>query len=175
MSGLKFSVLVCIVSSVTLGALAGCAVNPPASDNGVEEGPVPGEEAGACLEDGACDEGLDCIENVCVASGSGGDDEVEEYTLLIFHNGSGPMCFAALDWLDDVKAQHPALVIEEHLTYEAGERDLLTEIKEQYQTSQGVSTSFEYLPIMFFEGQAFSGFDDGVAAALQELLPLPGC
>jgi hypothetical protein len=33
-----------------------------------------------------------------------------------------------------------------------------------------VSTSFEYLPIVFFQEQAFSGFDDEIAAALQGLL-----
>ena len=80
------------------------------------------------------------------------------------------MCLAALDWLGRVRSEHPQLVIEEHLTYEAGEAELLAQLKAQYQASQGVSTSFEYLPIVFFQGQAFSGFDDDIAGALQELL-----
>ena len=180
----KFRILVSTVAIATLGVLAGCALEAPAdNDNGVDQGPVPGEEGGACFQDGTCNEGLQCVDGICVvaegndngegndnASGDDGDGgNVEERTLLIFHNGSGPMCLAALDWLDDVQAQHPGLVIEEHLTYEAGETELLTEIKEQYQTSQGVSTSFGYLPIMFFEGQAFSGFNDEIAASLEEL------
>ena len=90
--------------------------------------------------------------------------------LLIFHNNSGPMCLAALEWLDATRSEHPALVIEEHLTYEAGETELLAELEAQFQMSQGVSTSFEYLPIMFFQEQAFSGFDDEISEALQELL-----
>ena len=90
--------------------------------------------------------------------------------LLIFHNNSGPMCLAALDWLDSVKSEHPGLVIEEHLTYEAGEIELLNELEAQFQMSEGVSTNFEYLPIVFFQGQAFSGFNDEIAEALQGLL-----
>ena len=101
------------------------------------------------------------------ATGGGGEGDA----LFIFHNNSGPMCLAALDWLDSVQSEHPALVIEEHLTYETGETELLAELEAQFQASQGVSTSFEYLPIVFFQGQAFSGFNDEVARMLQELLP----
>jgi hypothetical protein len=80
------------------------------------------------------------------------------------------MCLAALDWLESARSEHPELVIEEHLTYEAGETELLAQLTTQFQTSQGVSASFEYLPIVFFQGQAFSGFNDDIARALQELL-----
>ena len=104
----------------------------------------------------------------------GANDASDADTLLIFHNDSGPMCLAALDWLESVKSEHPALVIEEHLTYEAGETEFLVQLEAQFQTSQGVSTSFEYLPIVFFQGQAFSGFNDEIAAVLQELLPSGG-
>ena len=102
------------------------------------------------------------------------NDASDVGTLLIFHNNSGPMCLAALDWLGSVRSEHPALVIEEHLTYEAGETELLAQLKAEFQTSEGVSTSFEYLPIIFFRGQAFSGFNDEIVEALQELLPSVG-
>ena len=98
------------------------------------------------------------------------NDVPDEKRLLIFHNNSGPMCLAALEWLASVRSEYPTLVIEEHLTYEIGEGGLLAELETQYQSSQGVSTSFAYLPIVFFRGQAFSGFDDEVIRALQELL-----
>jgi hypothetical protein len=81
------------------------------------------------------------------------------------------MCLAALGWLDSVAPEHPTVVVEEHLTYEPGERDLLVELEAQFQASQGVSTSFGYLPIMFFRGQAFSGFNDEIALALLALFP----
>ena len=98
------------------------------------------------------------------------NDVSDGRTLVIFHNNAGPMCLAALDWLDGVKAEYAALVIEEHLTYEAGEVSLLTELQAQVVISQGMSANFEYLPIMFFENQAFSGFNDDVAEALVKLL-----
>lgn len=101
------------------------------------------------------------------------NDTSDADALLIFHNNSGPMCLAALDWLDSVKSEYPGLVIEEHLTYEVGEAELLVQLEAQFQTSQGASTSFEYLPIIFFQEQVFSGFNDQIAEALQELLP-PG-
>jgi hypothetical protein len=137
---------------------------PSGNGGGGDELPVAGEIGGACFTDGTCKQGLECMDDVCV--------EVvgEEETLIIFHNDSGPMCLAALEWLGDVQSEHPALVIEEHLTYEAGEYELLLQLELPFEASQGVSTSFEFLPIIFFQDHAFSGFDDGVAEALEELL-----
>jgi hypothetical protein len=126
--------------------------------------PSAGELGGACLPDGTCGAGLACVDGACLPDSTG-------ETLLFFQNNSGPMCLAALDWLDSMKSEHPALVVEEHLTYEAGETELLAQLEAQFQSSQGVSTSFEYLPIVFFRGQAFSGFNDEVARMLEELLP----
>jgi ABC-type glycerol-3-phosphate transport system substrate-binding protein len=94
----------------------------------------------------------------------------DEDTLVVFHNNSGPMCLDALDWLADVQAAHPSLAIEVRLTHEPGETDRLLKFTTLYGVSQGVSTSFEYLPIIFFRGQAFSGFDAEIAAALEALL-----
>jgi ABC-type glycerol-3-phosphate transport system substrate-binding protein len=94
----------------------------------------------------------------------------DEDTLAVFHNNSGPMCLDALEWLADVQAAHPTLAVEVRLTYEPGATDRLLQFTALYGVSQGVSTSFEYLPIIFFQGQAFSGFDDEIAAALEALL-----
>jgi len=94
----------------------------------------------------------------------------DEDTLVVFHNNSGPMCLDALDWLADVQAAHPDLAVEVRLTYESGETDRLLQFTTLYGVSQGVSTSFEYLPIIFFRGQAFSGFDAEIADALEALL-----
>jgi hypothetical protein len=151
-----------------LSVFAACVAVPPTPDDGADDLPAPGEEGGSCLPDGTCNLGLECVDSVCIPVD--GEDDGETYTLVIFHNNSGPMCLAALDWLDSMEPEHPALVVEEHLTYEAGETELLTQLEAQFQTSQGVSTSFTYLPIVFFEEQAFSGFNDGVAEMLEELL-----
>lgn len=94
----------------------------------------------------------------------------DENTLVIFHNGTGPMCLEALNWLDMKQAEQPGLLIEEHLTTDAAGFALLEELTSQYGQSQGLSAAFGYLPVIFFRGQAFSGFDDGVAQSLAGLI-----
>lgn len=91
-------------------------------------------------------------------------------TLLIFHNNTGPMCLAALEWLEEAQADHAALIVEEHLTTESGEVDLLHRLEDEYTGSEGVSTTFGDLPIIFFRDRAFSGFDDEVKASLDALV-----
>lgn len=97
-------------------------------------------------------------------------DTPDPDVLYMFHNGSGPMCLDALDWLADLRVTHPALTVQEHLTYEAGEANRLARFAALYTASQGVSDSFAYLPIIFFRGQAFSGFSAEVAQALETLV-----
>ncbi len=97
-------------------------------------------------------------------------DAPDANILYMFHNNRGSMCLEALEWLPESQAANPALVVEEHLTYESGEAALLSSYAAQFGSSQGVSTSFEYLPIIFYQGQAFSGFDEDIAAALEALL-----
>lgn len=90
--------------------------------------------------------------------------------LLIFHNGTGPMCIKALEWLAAVKAEHPDLVVEEHLTTDLSSLLLLEQLKAEYGQSNGVSTTFGYLPLIFFRGQAFSGFNDEIQQSLAGLI-----
>ncbi len=45
--------------------------------------------------------------------------------------------------------------VEEHLNNEAGFAALLADHKTEFETSQGVSASFFYYPIMFVGDQAF--------------------
>lgn len=98
---------------------------------------------------------------------SSGDELPGEDTLLIFHNGTGPMCLDALNWL---ATEHPDLPVREYLTTNLSDLALLAQLKTAYGTSQGVSTNFGYLPIIFFGGQAFSGFNDEVKQALTQLI-----
>lgn len=83
-------------------------------------------------------------------------------TLIIFHNGTGPMCVEALAWLETAQADHPNLVVETHLTTTASELMFLKQLELEHGESQGISTTFGYLPIIFYRGQAFSGFNDAV-------------
>ena len=84
------------------------------------------------------------------------------------------MCLAALDWLDEVQVDHPGLAVEEYLTTDDSGRTYLGVLKDEYETSEGVSTTFGYLPIVFYQNSAFSGFDDEIADAILELMPSLG-
>lgn len=97
-------------------------------------------------------------------------DPSDSNTLLVFHNGTGPMCIEALNWLAGIQAEEPDLVVEQHLTTDPASLALLGQLRLQYGQSQGVSTSFEYLPFIFFRGEAFSGFSEGVKQSLTWLI-----
>lgn len=97
-----------------------------------------------------------------------------EDTLIIFHNGSGPMCLDALAWLETMQTEYPDLVVQEYLTTNLANVSILADLKLQYGQSQGVSTTFQYLPIIFYRGQAFSGFNDEVEQALGALIESAG-
>lgn len=91
-------------------------------------------------------------------------------TLAIFHNNLGPMCIDAIEWLDIMQEQHPDLAVQEYLTTNPSNLVLLNQMRSEHGQSQGVSTTFEYLPIIFYRGQAFSGFNDQVRDALETLI-----
>lgn len=81
--------------------------------------------------------------------------------LVIFHNGAGPMCQDAVDFIATLD-----FPVEEHLL---GERDfiaLMTTHMRGHPGSEGVSDSFGLFPIIFLGERAFSGFDADVAQAL---------
>lgn len=104
------------------------------------------------------------------AGDKAGDNASTTNRLLIFHNGSGPMCVEALAWLDVARAEHPGLLVESHLTTQASELTVLAGLKTEYGQSEGVSASFGYLPIIFYQGRAFSGFNDEIRDALGALM-----
>ncbi len=98
------------------------------------------------------------------------DHQPDETRLLIFHNGNGPMCLDALNWLAEAQQEHPDLIIEEHLTTDPAGLALFGQLVSEYGQSQGVSTTFGYLPVILVAGHAFSGFNEEVRAALEALI-----
>jgi hypothetical protein len=82
--------------------------------------------------------------------------------IVVFHNGQGPMCKDAKAFLDGL--DYP---VEEHLTDERNFLPLLERYRVPHGQSEGVSTAFEYFPIIFVNGRAFSGFNDAVKAAIE--------
>lgn len=97
-------------------------------------------------------------------------DELEDLPdvgqkIVMFHNGSGPMCLDAMDFLETI--DYP---IEEHLDTESGFYTLLESYKVKYDGSEGVSTDFGYYPIIFIQDKAFSGFDDDIMNEILDLI-----
>lgn len=88
-------------------------------------------------------------------------------TLVVFHNNQGPMCLELLDWLD---SNYPNLVIKEYLTTKEANMQLLEERVAEFNESQGVSDEFRYLPIIFYKGKVFSGFNEEVKDELKSLI-----
>ena len=98
------------------------------------------------------------------------NEVVSNDTLVIFHKNRGPMCLEELEWLESMQGEHPDLMVKEYLTTKASNQELLEERINKYNSSQGVSSEFNYLPITFYKGQAFSGFNEAVRNELRDLI-----
>ena len=84
--------------------------------------------------------------------------DLNQNQLLIFHNGAGVMCLEALAFFAEQQIDY-----EEHLNTDTDFNNLLSVYRQDYPASQGESTSYQYLPIIFYQGQAYSGFNQQVA------------
>lgn len=84
-------------------------------------------------------------------------------TLVMFHNGRGPMCHDAQAFLAGL-----GYPVEEHLVGEKNFHGLLDRYRIQIPNSEGVSAAYEYFPIIFLKGRAFSGFDETVRSAIED-------
>jgi cytoskeletal protein RodZ len=83
-------------------------------------------------------------------------------SVIIFHNGSGPMCIEALEFFSQEEIEY-----EEYLTTQEGFNQKLREYKDKFDgKSVGVSDSFGYYPIIIVDNKAFSGFDEDVKQQL---------
>ena len=77
--------------------------------------------------------------------------------ILMFHNGKGPMCLEAMDFLKSIDYPN-----EQVLTDDPDFFKRLTAEKEKFTQSEGVSSSFGYYPIIFIKNRAFSGFNQEI-------------
>jgi hypothetical protein len=83
----------------------------------------------------------------------------------MFHNGSGPMCLEAIDFLKENDMEYI-----EYLSTDENFQDKLSLYMEEYDyQSEGISTTFGYYPIIFYKNKAFSGFNDDISNQLLSL------
>jgi len=74
--------------------------------------------------------------------------------ILMFHNGTGPMCLEALKFIETIN--YP---VEQILDNEEGFKQRLSELEVKFGKSIGVSESFGYYPIIFIKDKVYSGFN----------------
>jgi len=75
----------------------------------------------------------------------------------MFHNGSGPMCLDALDFIKTIN--YP---VEQYLDYEHGFREKLDQLEAEFKSSEGIHPLFGYYPIIFIKDRVFSGFNETI-------------
>jgi len=88
-------------------------------------------------------------------------EEKEKYTvgnkLIIFHNGSGPMCLDALEFIKTIN--YP---VEQVLDYEEGFGEKFNKLKKEFASSEGIHPLFGYYPVIFIKDRVFSGFNETI-------------
>lgn len=87
--------------------------------------------------------------------------------LMMFHNGKGPMCLEATEFLKTIN--YP---IEQFLDTEEGFNDNLNKLRIDFGQSEGVSKSFGYYPLIFIKDKAFSGFNEEIKSKILKLIKL---
>jgi len=89
--------------------------------------------------------------------------EISENKIIMFHNGEGPMCLEAMDFLETVDYLSEQVFNTEKDFYER-----LNTFKSQFSVSEGVSDSFGYYPVIFVKNRAFSGFNKEIEEEILE-------
>jgi len=87
-------------------------------------------------------------------TGDSGIVESSNKSVVIFHNGTGPMCLEMKEFLQENNVEY-----EEHLTTDTDFGTQLNAYKGNISVSEGTSDSYGYYPIIFIGGKAFSGFN----------------
>jgi hypothetical protein len=77
--------------------------------------------------------------------------------IVIFHNGVGPMCLEALEFFKENGYEYIEYKTEDEVFLEK-----FLEYKSGFSSSEGVSESFGYYPIIFVKDRAFSGFNKDI-------------
>ncbi len=84
-------------------------------------------------------------------------------SLVVFHNGKGPMCLDFLNFVKDID-----FPVEQHIEGEDNFNEEFTSYKNRFASSQGVSKTFSYYPLIFLGDNAYSGFDEDIKSDLQK-------
>jgi len=92
-------------------------------------------------------------------------DLYSEYKIVMFHNNQGPMCLEAKKFFEEHNIK-----FREVLTTDKNFSELLAKYKKNRPVSKGVSSSYEFYPIIFTEEASYSGFNEEIAEDLLEFV-----
>lgn len=94
---------------------------------------------------------------------------VEKYSvgdkIMMFHNGQGPMCLEALDFMTTL--DYP---IEQYIEGQAGYNEAFSQVRAEFSSSEGIHPLFGYYPMIFVKDRAFSGFNESVERAITNII-----
>lgn len=91
--------------------------------------------------------------------------DIEEEEIVMFHNNSGSMCLEALDFFEDNGIEYI-----QYLNTDSDYASKISAYKSNVPTSEGVSTTFGYYPMIFIGDKAYSGFNEEIGEEILELL-----
>lgn len=92
-------------------------------------------------------------------------EEPKSEKIVVFENGYGQMCLDLKEYLEVKDYAYT-----DYLTSDVDFYNKLEEYKKNFKKSEGVSSRFEYYPIIFIGDKAFSGFNNEMKVKIEEVL-----
>jgi hypothetical protein len=93
------------------------------------------------------------------------EEKKEMSGIVIFHNGVGTMCLEALEFFKENGYEYI-----EYKTDDEGFEEKFLEYRAGFTTSEGLSNSFGYYPIIFVKDRAFSGFNALIEDSIESIV-----
>mgnify|MGYP000938561427 CR=1 FL=1 len=97
--------------------------------------------------------------------GESGITESANENVVVFHNGTGPMCVEMEEFFQENDVEY-----EEHLITDTDFGTQLNAYKGGISKSEGLSESFDFYPIIFVGGKVYSGFSEEIGREILDTL-----
>ncbi len=97
--------------------------------------------------------------------GDSGITNTADTTVVVFHNGTGPMCLEMEEFFEKNNIKY-----EEHLNTDTDFGTQLNAYKGSISKSEGISDTYGYYPIIFVGGEAYSGFNKEIGDEILGML-----
>ena len=90
---------------------------------------------------------------------------ITDKEVVVFHNNTGSMCLEMVNFFKENNIEYI-----EHLTTDTDFGTQLNAYKGNVSKSEGISDSYDYYPIIFVGGRAFSGFNEEIGEEILKIL-----